>query len=330
MADTQNIIVATAMRNEGPFIVEWVCWYRMLGFEILVATNDCTDHSPELLNAFANAGWVRHVPHQPRPKEPPKMSAYRAWKQDELFLDADWMLTCDVDEFLVLHDHNTIHEFVGPPPHEFRAIAFSWKCFGTSNRDSYKDGWVHRQFKRCGLGHLRINRPFKSLVRSPQDFGRPGAHFPHRLKHGDWSELKNRIIQPDGTVLDTFSRPKNHPIRMLQHEQINHKVAQMNHYIVRTPDSYSLKHGVPCASALNDRYTDAFFEKHNRNGMVDKSALRFSVQFKIMHEAAMELPDLKRLHHLCCADYIRALNAKAGTDPTKDDRLRHHLEIAGY
>ena len=50
------------MRNEGPFLVEWVCWYRMLGFtDLLIVTNDCTDHSPELLDHLAQAGWVHHL-----------------------------------------------------------------------------------------------------------------------------------------------------------------------------------------------------------------------------------------------------------------------------
>ena len=50
------------MRNEGPFIVEWVTWYRMLGFtDIVVVSNDCTDRSPELLDALARAGWLHHI-----------------------------------------------------------------------------------------------------------------------------------------------------------------------------------------------------------------------------------------------------------------------------
>ena len=54
--------VVCSMRNEGPFIVEWVAWYRMLGFtDVLIITNDCTDHSPQLLAALAAAGWVTHL-----------------------------------------------------------------------------------------------------------------------------------------------------------------------------------------------------------------------------------------------------------------------------
>ncbi|MFN7053611.1 MAG: glycosyltransferase family 2 protein, partial [Gemmobacter sp.] len=54
--------VVCSMRNEGAFLLEWVCWYRMLGFtDILVVTNDCSDHSPALLQALAAAGWLHHL-----------------------------------------------------------------------------------------------------------------------------------------------------------------------------------------------------------------------------------------------------------------------------
>ena len=56
------------MRNEGPFIVEWLCWYRMLGFNhAVVVTNNCTDHSPQLLDALQNAGLVHHIRHDVEP-----------------------------------------------------------------------------------------------------------------------------------------------------------------------------------------------------------------------------------------------------------------------
>ena len=140
------------MRNEGPFIVEWVCWYRMLGFDILVATNDCTDHSSELLDALADAGWLTHVPHKPRTWQPPQRSTLRKVIKHPLTAAADWTLHCDVDEFLVLHQHDTIAELMGSPPHDFMAIVFNWKCFGQGDWDKYQDGIVHRQFRRCGMG----------------------------------------------------------------------------------------------------------------------------------------------------------------------------------
>jgi len=154
-------LVATGMRNEGPFIVEWVCWYRMLGFEILVVTNDCTDHSPALLNALAKAGWLTHDTHKPRDGQPPQKSAHRKIMNVPVTAQADWTLICDVDEFLVLHDHDTIADYMGPPPHDFMAIAFNWKCFGTGDRDFVVT--MQHPKTRCAPHQGKVCRSFARL-----------------------------------------------------------------------------------------------------------------------------------------------------------------------
>jgi hypothetical protein len=89
------------MRNEGPFIVEWLAWYRMLGFtDVVVVTNDCTDRSPDLLDALQEAGWLFHI----RRNVPPGLGITRrklaAARKHAAVLQADWVLVCDVDEFL--------------------------------------------------------------------------------------------------------------------------------------------------------------------------------------------------------------------------------------
>jgi hypothetical protein len=64
----QGSLVLTAMRNEGPFILEWIAWQKMLGFEnVLAMFNDCTDHSPQLLRVLEKAGVLNCKRHRPEP-----------------------------------------------------------------------------------------------------------------------------------------------------------------------------------------------------------------------------------------------------------------------
>ena len=327
MTSDQRFLVATGMRNEGPFIVEWVAWYRMLGFEILVATNDCTDHSTEMLNAFARAGWLTHVPHVPRADQPPQKSALRKIINHPLSKEVDWVLICDVDEFLVLHERDTIADFMGPAPHDFRAMAFNWRCFGDGGLDKYEDGLVHRQFRRCGMEHLPFNRSIKSILRTPLDYKRLAAHFPHDFG-GDVAAPENRVVDSSGQTLPQFADPANYPIRFLDQEQITHKQAQMNHYILRSKESYDHKRGIPSAAGFKDRYTEEFYNRHNKNGMRDVTAYRFSDPFEKVHTEAMALPDITRLHHICCAEYVVRMNEKRGQDPEADPRYHHHMTQA--
>ena len=55
----KDSLVFTTMRNEGPFILEWVAWQKMLGFDnVLILFNDCTDRSPQLSQVFG----IRSIP----------------------------------------------------------------------------------------------------------------------------------------------------------------------------------------------------------------------------------------------------------------------------
>lgn len=96
--------VVTLIRNEGPFIVEWVCWHRMLGFDdIIVLTNDCTDHSVPLLQAFQAAGWVRHVDIAiPENTLPTPYKLQQALHLPQVRA-AGWIMLVDMDELLVIH-----------------------------------------------------------------------------------------------------------------------------------------------------------------------------------------------------------------------------------
>lgn len=316
------------MRNEGPFIVEWVAWYRMLGFDVVIATNDCTDHSPYLLDALQDAGWLTHLRHTPAPGTPPKISAHATLQRHPGVRKADWVLVCDVDEFLVLHHTKTVQDYLTTLPYPFLGVAINWKVFGIGGWQRYRHGLTHRQFKRAGNSGLKVNRPFKSLYRAPATFGRMGAHTPH-LFRGDWTAPENRWINSAGQTLPQFADPAAHPIRMLQQHDITHDAAQMNHYILRSAEHYAAKHGTLSASANVNRYTDEFYTRYNRNGVLDDSALRFETRFDKVFATAMALPDVARLHHLSGADYVARLCGHQGISPKDDPRWQSHMAAAG-
>jgi hypothetical protein len=329
MAPTpDSILVFAAMRNEGAFLLEWVTWYRMLGFEVLVGINDCTDHSPQLLDALARAGWLTTFEHHPNPGQPPKTSAHRAMQKRPEVRAADWLLICDVDEFLVLRRGDTIADYLAQVDRSARGIAFHWRCFGTGGIDRYEDGLVHRQFTRCGPADMTPNIFFKTLVRRPREVARFTDHGPAALRDGQLGQGPEVIRDAAGRVIDRFTSEPG-PVRFTAPADITHATAQMNHYILRSREGFGLKRGTPSASASKDRYTNHFFRARDVNTETDTSALACRDRFDALHARAMALPDVARLHHLCCADYVARLSAAAGKPPESDPRWRHHMEKAG-
>ncbi len=326
-ASPERFLVLSTMRDEGPFIVEWMAWYRSLGFTALVAINDCTDRSPDLLDAFAAAGWCAVVRHDPGAHGiHPKHSAFRAVRGHPLLEASDWMFTCDVDEFLVIHGGGTPASLLDAVGRDVLGVGINWRVFGSSGEVRWRDALVHRTFLRASARSHGPNKFFKTLAREPARWRWLSDHAPSGWR-GDprWSEARH-MVDGEGRPLLPVEPP---PVRFTAPERVTHRHAQVNHYAVRSAESFGLKRGTRSAAAGTDRYTDAFWARMNRSAWRDRSALAHAAAFAAAHAEALALPDVRRLHHLCCMDYVARLAAKAGGRAEADERWRWHREAAG-
>lgn len=325
--------VVCSQRNEGPYLVEWVAWQRMLGFtDIVVVSNDCTDRSPGLLDALERAGWVTHLRRdvpEGRRITARKLAAAHA---HPVVKASDWVMVCDVDEFLVVHDGDgTVGALIGDAPASFLGMAVNWRVFGSGGRVRWKDGLSHRQFIHAAEAGDPSGQWFKSIAAEPALFGRLAEHGPRDLAPsataGAWGQGRLRWVNSEGRTIPEW-QPGLPYLRRLAPELVTIRRAQINHYMVRTPEAFSLKRGTLSPVGRRDRYTNGYVRAHDRNEVEDRSALRYRARFGPLHGAAMALPEVSRLHHLCCADYVTRLATKAGRDPAADPRLAHHLALA--
>ncbi len=323
------------MKDEGPFIVEWVAWQRMIGFtDIVVVTNDCSDRSPDLLDALQAAGWVRHLRCDVPDGRAITATKLRAAHALPEVRRADWVMVCDVDEFLMIHKGKGHLVDLLPPPASapFLGMSVNWQVFGTSGRKSWEDGLVHRQFHQAGGKDADISRWVKSVFRCPKWFGALGEHGPKRLHldrtGADWGAPGLIWVNAEGMPVPTWT-PDGDYLRRLPHELTTHAAAQVNHYMLRSIESFGLKAGTKSPVGGKDRYTPQYFQRADRSEVTDVSALRHAAAFDVLHAKAMAFPGVQRLHHLCCVDYVARLCAKTGRQVTDDPRHATHLAAAG-
>ena len=326
----QGSLVLTAMRNEGPFILEWVAWQKMLGFEnILVMFNDCTDHSPQLLRLLERAGVLVNKRHEPRHGHNPQPEAYRIARQHPLIKTASWLFTCDVDEFLVVHvGDGSIGALLNNGDVPYAAMAINWRLFGGSNQQHWQDSLVHRRFTQSSEIGITRNKVIKSFVRDPRLYKRLNSHCASGWSgEGKWGEDGNYYALSDGSRYAEF-HPNKSPQNACPEERMLHHIAEVHHYAVRTQEEFNHKKGRPAASNLADRYTDTFHKILDRNEQENTSALSYQDRFDVEYARLCEIPGILRLHHLCCADYITDMCKKRGDDPKLDHRYRHHKDTA--
>jgi hypothetical protein len=326
--------VLASMRNEGAFIVEWVAWYRMLGFQhIAVVTNNCTDHSPELLDALAKAGWALHLRHDvPAGQRITRAKLAAAMSLREV-RRADWLLICDVDEFLVIHrGAGLLADLIDTSEDPaYLGMSINWRVFGTSDRLAYEDRPVHRQFVYAAARDDDSSRFVKSIFRLPRRFGRLTEHSPFRL---DLTKFEKAWGDPGMAWVNSAGRKLRHwaPFKgnmtVMPPRLTTHAAAQINHYKLRSAESFSLKAGTLSPVALNDRYTAQYFEAGEAGREVDTSAFRYAEAFDALYSEAMALPEVARLHALCCADHVKAIVEKSGGRPDVDPRYQAFMAEA--
>ncbi len=325
-----QVAVVCSVKNEGPFLVEWVTWYRMLGFtRIVVVTNDCTDHSPALLDALQTAGWLTHLRCTIPPGqriEATKLALARNHKQ---VFRADWLFVCDIDEFLVVHvGRNQVQDLISYPDQPVQGIAINWRVFGNSGLQHWQDAPMHRTFVKAAPPDHQTAIWYKSLFTDIRAFKRLDSQGPRGFRRDRAGlspiDMPKPWVNTDGMAIPGWIKgaPES---RMMPQENVAQNVAQLNHYMIRWTECFTLKRGTPSPSSGVNRYNDFYFATNNRNECFEDSALIYRSRFDTLHATAMALPDVARLHHQCCADYVARICAKTGTSPQADTRWQAHM-----
>ncbi|MEM7752027.1 MAG: glycosyltransferase family 2 protein [Pseudomonadota bacterium] len=273
-------ILAT-MRDEAPFLLEWLAYHRAIGFDrFVIYSNDCTDGTDEMLSALDRAGVVTHVPHAPSSDVSVAKVVADDARSTGRFQPGDWVIWLDADEFLNIHLGEGRIADLTARLSGAAGVCLSWRVFGDSGQETAENGFISTDFTGCAEpGRSWAN--VKTLFRQ-SDHVR--AYFQHRP-----------IMSPDFWDGGQFFSGKGHPLavdgrqmKLWREGQKRGKIddvdagwdwAQINHYAVRTRAHFEAKQrrgriGLPNAGAAA-RYTDDYFEGLNRNEDQDRSILRW-------------------------------------------------------
>ncbi|RED18421.1 glycosyltransferase family 2 protein [Pontivivens insulae] len=239
---SENIVVITGMKNEAPFILEWIAWHLAIGVKhFLVYTNDCTDPTTRILDRLAEMGHVTHLdnPFKRDAGQKPQRGALNDAAKQKVVRESDWYLTIDCDEFVTLHGGlTTLQELVARSNHP-DIISMTWRFFGNGGVHEYDDQPVTRQFVRCAPEYLprpRLGWGFKSMVRANAPTSKIGVHRPLDLQPDAdirWTNGAGRVM-PHEVI-------ENRGIWFSRKNSIGYDLVTLNHYILRSAESFLVK-----------------------------------------------------------------------------------------
>ncbi|MGB8815185.1 MAG: glycosyltransferase family 2 protein [Paracoccaceae bacterium] len=224
--------VITTMKHEGAFLLEWVAHHKALGFDrMVICTNDCADPTTAMALRLQAMGVVRHHGTKVWAATSIQRAALKQVRRYDEVTGAEWLYVCDADEFLVVKGGDgTVRALVAAAGVGTEVISVPWRTFGPAGRRGYEAGRVTQQFVRGAAEGGGGPAYPKSLFRGLENVQRIGVHAPI-AKPELGRDLRREV--PGGVA-----HVPQHHVMFVQNDT---RFAQVNHYALRSRDSFLVK-----------------------------------------------------------------------------------------
>ena len=276
--------IAAIMKNEASYIHEWVAYYRMLGFEIIIADNGGSDDTSKILSELHDAGVITKIDFLWNGNKP-QIPAYRAVLRHALadgidvvgFLDADEFFTRSFPISSITQKDGRDYLAEVFEDSSISQVSFHWICYGSRSEHQDSRELVLKRFQHHSNSDEYMNVNIKSFIRVKDMFSLwnflylgPMVFSAHYMSghKGKW------LI--DGRKVRRFDIKKT----------ISHETGYILHYQIKTWDEYCSKVGTNKAGS-GKPYSREAFEKNDFND------LRSAVPTNILQELEAAVQQLK-------------------------------------
>lgn len=226
--DSFNIISVLIVKNEAQYLKEWIEYHRIIGIEhFVIYDNESTDNTRDLLNEYIQKGIVSYT------------LVKGAKQQMNCYEDAiaryrkitKWMSFTDVDEFIYMHNSNSLSEFL----ENYRnsaGIGINWNMFDSNEHETRPNqGFVISNFTRCLLhkDDLSENRHIKTIVNPKLIHHFSNPHLP-TVKFPQSLFKRNSIVTENQEKISIPLTKANSTSKI-----------QINHYFSKSKEEYIKK-----------------------------------------------------------------------------------------
>lgn len=288
--------IVTTMKNEGPFILEWLAYHRAIGFDdILVYTNDCDDGTDDMLDLLMRKGLVEHRINQFRQMDlKPQHAALQMAEDEPLIQQAKWVTCIDVDEYVNIKvGDGTLDALFDAVP-DANMIAMTWRLFGNGDVHGFEDRPITAQFQHCAPELARKPHQawgFKTLFANTGIFKKLGVHRPKGLNPQLWEKIN--WVNGSGAALprDMYRNGWRSTT-----DTYGYDMVQLNHYAVRSAESFLVKRDRGRVNHVDRDQGLSYWFRMNHNVQQDASIQRHLPMMQAELDRLMADPEIAAAH----------------------------------
>ena len=335
------------MRNEGPFLLEWIAYHRVIGIDrVVIVSNGSTDGSDALCEALAEAGEITFLRTTPGRGVAPQDAAVTAFEAEVGYQSGVWYLWLDADEFLNVHVGDRTVQALIAAMGGASALMLNWRLFGSGGNDSFLGRHLSEAYTGASKEDFVANletKPFfrhgaKFLGFSPNAAGLPrvGAGVgPEDCLGGNGKPLDQKAPRTGHWLAGEAIPGRNN---LASRREYGWALAQVNHYSVRTPDHFRLKaargRGMVSTGPRrpNMRHTPGYFDRFDRNEAEDRSILQWEAAVTAAMDRLKKLPSVAfavSQVHLRVAEALAELDLRGSGVLPKDLMMPTPVVIRG-
>lgn len=336
-------LIVTCMKNEAPFILEWVAYHRSVGFtDFLVFTNDCDDGTVELLDCLQGHGILTRMenPYLEMPGDHnPQKGALRFAEDLEQVKNADWVLVSDVDEFVNIHVGDGSLDALFDAVGDIDVISMQWRLFGNGDVAAYKDKFVIEQFEHCApkfCPNPVQAWAVKSLYSTKG--GQVAGKFTRIGVHRPMNPAKDvgAITWVDGCGRPVLNKFIKDGWRFGTHSA-GYDMVSLNHYACRSAESFVVKRDRGRVNHVERDQGLAYWLRMNFNMERDDSIQRHVPRAKEEYDRLLKLKGMKtrqaaaaKAHRAKIKELMQRPDTKEFFDEINSDRMQlmsRHLNL---
>lgn len=265
---TARFSIVTMMKDEGPRILEWLAYHRLIGFDAVnVYSNDCRDGSDALLDRLQAMGLLRHLPQSVPDGRKPQPNALRLAGQDDALRATGWLIVMDADEFVhVKTGRGHLQDLIAACPDGAEGIAMNWRIMGSNGAEAYSNAPLLARYTQGAPEGFRRGWGVKTLFRPYADM-RLGIHRPTlagarrdpaqmaKLKARHWVNGAGKRMPP--AFMETGWRGSA--------ATVGYDLAEIAHFAVQSQEAYALRGDRGNVNLKPDKYDATYFAVFDRN-----------------------------------------------------------------